>query len=58
MTTTDMTDATRALIASTQRMLDDAARIKSPRELGIVPDTRRNFMRAPRLRPVKRKFIR
>lgn len=43
-----LTDATRAMIAATDRMLADAAKIKSPRELGITPDTRRNRQRTPR----------
>ena len=59
MTTNDaLTDTTRAMIEATARRLADAGMIASPRDLGITPDTRRNRMRAPRLRPARRKIIR
>lgn len=48
MTTNDaMRDSTRALIAATQRRLDEALAIKSPAELGITPDRSRNGRRRP-----------
>lgn len=59
MTTTNdpLTDTTAALMAHTERMLEEARQIKSPRELGITPDTRRNGQRPPR-RSQRRRFIR
>lgn len=42
-----MRDSTRALIAATQRRLDEALAIKSPAELGITPDRSRNGRRRP-----------
>lgn len=51
MTTTPpadaLSEATRALIAATQRRLDEAQQIKSPADLGIVADRRRNGRRRP-----------
>lgn len=59
MTTNEaMNETTRAMIEATNRRLAEAGAIASPRDLGITPDTRRNRMRAPRLRPARRKIIR
>lgn len=51
MTTTDPLAAldatTRALIAANDRRLAEALTIKSPAELGITPDRRKNGRRRP-----------
>lgn len=56
-TTPDLHTTTAALIASTQRRLDEALAIRSPQALGIVADRTKNGRRAPRRSP-RRKFIR
>lgn len=56
-TTNDLHTTTSAIIAATQRRLEEAQAIRSPQALGIVPDRSRNGRRTGR-KSLRRRFIR